>query len=181
MTEFVPLWSAQPSGSLWRNAGGWTLVILGVAGLMLPVLPGIPLLIMGLVLLSADYRWARTCLRRVKLWTRKLKRHRSRLADAHPIMQRQNEKLDLRMESGHNNNPTMSPKESMTMKPTHVETELYPTTPITDPSYDHQIKVRAYELFEQRGREHGHDLDDWLQAEVELAMPARSQLTAVAA
>jgi len=23
----------------------------------------------------------------------------------------------------------------------------------------------AYELFEQRGREHGHDLEDWIEAE----------------
>jgi hypothetical protein len=30
------------------------------------------------------------------------------------------------------------------------------------------IRLRAYELFEQRGKEHGHDLDDWLQAEAEL-------------
>jgi len=31
------------------------------------------------------------------------------------------------------------------------------------------IKQRAYKLFEQRGFEHGHDLDDWLQAESEMA------------
>ena len=31
-----------------------------------------------------------------------------------------------------------------------------------------QIRVRAHELFEQRGREEGHDLDDWLQAEAEV-------------
>ena len=30
------------------------------------------------------------------------------------------------------------------------------------------IARRAYELYERRGREHGHDLDDWLQAEREL-------------
>ena len=30
------------------------------------------------------------------------------------------------------------------------------------------IRVRAYELFEQRGCEHGHDMDDWLQAEKEV-------------
>ena len=30
-----------------------------------------------------------------------------------------------------------------------------------------QIRVRAYGLYEQRGRE-GHELDDWLQAELEL-------------
>jgi Protein of unknown function (DUF2934) len=33
---------------------------------------------------------------------------------------------------------------------------------------DHDIARRAYELYEQRGRDHGHDLDDWLQAEREL-------------
>jgi len=67
------------------------------------------------------------------------------------------------------------------MKPTHSETELYQATPITEPSYNLQIRVRAYELFEQRGREDGHDLDDWLQAESEINMPARSQIRGVAA
>src|SRR5260370_17300160 len=33
---------------------------------------------------------------------------------------------------------------------------------------DRDIARRAYELYEKRGREHGHDLDDWLQAEREL-------------
>jgi len=27
------------------------------------------------------------------------------------------------------------------------------------------IRSYAYSLYEQRGREHGHDLDDWLRAE----------------
>lgn len=30
------------------------------------------------------------------------------------------------------------------------------------------IATLAYALFEQRGREHGHDLDDWLEAEQRL-------------
>jgi hypothetical protein len=67
------------------------------------------------------------------------------------------------------------------MKSTHRENELYPTTQITEPAYNQEIRVRAYELFEQRGREDGHDLDDWLQAEAELTMPARSQIRGVAA
>jgi hypothetical protein len=29
------------------------------------------------------------------------------------------------------------------------------------------IRQRAYELYERRGREHGHDLDDWLKAEAQ--------------
>ena len=37
-----------------------------------------------------------------------------------------------------------------------------------------QIAVRAYELFLQRGWLHGHDVDDWLQAEYELMqLPVR--------
>ena len=30
-----------------------------------------------------------------------------------------------------------------------------------------KIRFRAYELFQERGCEHGRDLDDWLQAEAE--------------
>ncbi len=30
------------------------------------------------------------------------------------------------------------------------------------------IQMRAYQLFEQRGGEHGHDLDDWFQAVAEV-------------
>jgi len=30
------------------------------------------------------------------------------------------------------------------------------------------ISLRAYELFVARGREPGHDLDDWLRAEMEV-------------
>ncbi len=31
------------------------------------------------------------------------------------------------------------------------------------------IRVRAYQLYEERGCEKGHDLDDWLRAESEIA------------
>jgi hypothetical protein len=30
------------------------------------------------------------------------------------------------------------------------------------------IRQRAYHFFEQRGYEHGHDLEDWLRAEAEI-------------
>jgi len=40
------------------------------------------------------------------------------------------------------------------------------TTP--DAITNQMIGVRAYELYEQRGSAHGHDLDDWLRAECEL-------------
>ena len=36
------------------------------------------------------------------------------------------------------------------------------------PMTEERIRNRAYELYEQRGGEEGHDVDDWLQAEHEL-------------
>ncbi|MFZ0707270.1 MAG: DUF2934 domain-containing protein [Candidatus Korobacteraceae bacterium] len=30
------------------------------------------------------------------------------------------------------------------------------------------IRLRAYQIYEQRGRQAGHDVDDWLQAETEI-------------
>jgi hypothetical protein len=39
---------------------------------------------------------------------------------------------------------------------------------INEPS-EEQIRARAFELYLERGREPGHELEDWLQAEFELA------------
>ena len=36
---------------------------------------------------------------------------------------------------------------------------------ISDEELYDQVARKAYELYEQRGEEHGHDLDDWLAAE----------------
>jgi len=36
------------------------------------------------------------------------------------------------------------------------------------PNVQDEIRRRAYELYEQRGREDGHDMDDWLRAEEEI-------------
>ena len=32
---------------------------------------------------------------------------------------------------------------------------------------EEQIRLRAYELYDERGREDGRELEDWLQAEAE--------------
>ena len=54
---------AKPMRSLRTMASGWVLLVLGVVGLFLPLLPGIVLLIAGLVVLSREYEWARRLLR----------------------------------------------------------------------------------------------------------------------
>jgi hypothetical protein len=37
-----------------------------------------------------------------------------------------------------------------------------------DANMQEHIRARAYEFFEMRGREHGHDMEDWLRAEAEV-------------
>ena len=40
---------------------------------------------------------------------------------------------------------------------------------LADPAgLQEQIRSRAYEIYQERNRTEGHDLDDWLQAEAEL-------------
>ena len=45
---------------------GWAFILLGIAGLFLPVLQGILFLMIGLVILSTEYVWAHHLLRMVR-------------------------------------------------------------------------------------------------------------------
>ena len=38
----------------------------------------------------------------------------------------------------------------------------------TAPELEQEIRCRAYELYEERGRTDGHDMHDWLKAESEI-------------
>jgi len=49
--------------------------------------------------------------------------------------------------------------------PQAVETT---TLPQSNGNVEELIRYRAYQLFEQRGRNHGFDKEDWLRAEVEV-------------
>ena len=40
-----------------------------------------------------------------------------------------------------------------------------PMSSISNPGLHRQIAEKAYELFQSRGHVHGHDLDDWVEAE----------------
>ena len=42
------------------------------------------------------------------------------------------------------------------------------------PNLEESIRRRAYELYEQRGREDGHDVDDWVRAPPKLPTPPRN-------
>ena len=36
---------------------------------------------------------------------------------------------------------------------------------LPEPIHEHEIRLRAYDLFERRGKRDGHAIDDWLEAE----------------
>jgi len=43
---------------------------------------------------------------------------------------------------------------------------------------ENEIRRRAYELYEQRGGEHGQDVEDWLRAEEEVTKNKKSRRVA---
>ena len=47
------------------------------------------------------------------------------------------------------------------------------TNPHNEPTFE-EIQMRAYEIYIQRGRQAGSDLDDWFQAEKELTTSQNS-------
>ena len=52
-------------------------------------------------------------------------------------------------------------------------TKKQPTTETSDPQdieLEDQIRLRAYELYEERGRENGHELEDWFRAKEEITI-----------
>jgi hypothetical protein len=72
-------------------------------------------------------------------------------------LERQTEQLEKRVDR----HPDEIEKKPSTLAPKSDEpTVLIPI--------EQQIQQRAYELYEQRGRADGHELDDWLQAECEI-------------
>lgn len=46
------------------------------------------------------------------------------------------------------------------------------------PNLEEEIRKRAFELFEARGREEGHALEDWLRAEEEIKSGKTNALAA---
>jgi hypothetical protein len=45
-------------------------------------------------------------------------------------------------------------------------------SPEAAPSLQERMEKRAYELFQERGEQHGFEVEDWLRAEAELTAPA---------
>ena len=58
-----------------------------------------------------------------------------------------------------------------------MKDQTIPQTPqvVQPDEKQERIRQRAYELFEQRRREDGRDLDDWLNAEAEVIANAKAE------
>ena len=54
---------------------GWGFILLGIAGLFLPILQGILFLLIGLVILSSEYVWAHRLLQKLQKRFPKLSAH----------------------------------------------------------------------------------------------------------
>lgn len=68
---------------------------------------------------------------------------------------------------------------ALTPKHNHIATRPESITEFWSRTNDvmRQIEERAFQLFEERGREHGHDLEDWFRAEQELLAPVPITIT----
>lgn len=62
------LWHQLPHPVRWVFAAvvGVVLIVLGLAGVVLPLLPGPALIIAGLLVLATEFAWARVVLERVR-------------------------------------------------------------------------------------------------------------------
>lgn len=52
--------------------------------------------------------------------------------------------------------------------PTQPETAVEEREGLLHSTREQKIRIRAYEIYLQRGEQTGNELDDWLQAEFEL-------------
>ena len=74
----MPRKTHEQRSLLWLKVVGWACVTVGLLGIVLPILPGIPLMIAGLAALSTQHRWARALTLRLKSRYRKILRERKR-------------------------------------------------------------------------------------------------------
>ena len=49
-----------------------------------------------------------------------------------------------------------------------ASTKVSTPAKLVEPMLEHEIRIRAYDIYERRGALDGHALDDWLQAEYEV-------------
>lgn len=68
MDRLKTTWKSLPHPVRWVGVAvlGVTLILLGLAGVVLPLLPGPALILAGLVILATEFAWAQVVLDRVR-------------------------------------------------------------------------------------------------------------------
>jgi hypothetical protein len=79
------------SAGFWRKLICWVCVGIGLLGILLPIIPGIPFLIAGLLSLSTEHRWIRAFLVMAK---RKLARISPRISKLPRVPRRNSRPLN---------------------------------------------------------------------------------------
>jgi uncharacterized membrane protein YbaN (DUF454 family) len=74
----MPRKTFQQQSSLWLKIVGWACLAVGLLGVILPIIPGIPFLIAGLATLSTQHRWVRALTLRLKSRFRRFFREHAR-------------------------------------------------------------------------------------------------------
>lgn len=85
---------------------GWSFILLGVAGLFLPVLQGILFLLIGLIILAPEYAWAQKLLHKLRCRFPRVSEHAHKAhlkveEKLHRIFHRRDGKTDARENPGH--------------------------------------------------------------------------------
>jgi Putative transmembrane protein (PGPGW)/Protein of unknown function (DUF2934) len=139
---------------------GSTVLAIGVALLVLPG-PAFIVIPAGLAILAVEFAWARRWLRKARNllpnkngagdFTAFVTRHAKNFLEWASVRprrdsKRQKEQKDKKMKTGNEVNQP----------------------PAADHASKDEVARRAYELYETRGKEPGHELEDWLHAEQEV-------------
>jgi uncharacterized membrane protein YbaN (DUF454 family) len=74
----MPKKSFEEKSSLWLKIVGWACVVVGLLGIVLPIIPGIPFLIAGMATLSTQHKWVRALTLKLKTRFRRFFRKNGR-------------------------------------------------------------------------------------------------------
>jgi hypothetical protein len=139
---------------------GSTVLGIGVALLVLPG-PAFIVIPAGLAILAVEFAWARRWLRKARNLVPSKNGTRGFLAF---LARHTKNFLEWAPERPHQDSKRQTERKDKKMKTANEAKQ----PPAEDHPNKSEVARRAYELYETRGREPGHELEDWLDAEQEV-------------
>jgi uncharacterized membrane protein YbaN (DUF454 family) len=71
--------------TLLRTIAGVTLITIGMIGILLPIIPGIPLLLAGVATMGRDHPWLRPVMERLDRWRNAWRERRRAPSSEEPL------------------------------------------------------------------------------------------------